>query len=147
MSAHRKKRTFHGMSNRPLYRTTYTSWREMRTRCSNPNRHGFHNYGGRGIKICERWDSFANFVTDMGLRPFGKTLDRINNDGNYEPTNCRWATPSVQLDNTRRVKILEHKGERMSMHAWARKLGIAHSTLRQRVQKWPLARALSAAKP
>lgn len=74
----------------------------MQRRCRNPNATRYERYGGRGIKVCERWkgeDGFANFLADMGERPDGKTLDRVNNDGNYEPSNCRWATPLEQGAN------------------------------------------------
>jgi hypothetical protein len=71
----------------------------MRTRCNNPNYYAYHRYGGRGIKVCERWDDFALFVKDIGERPTGMTLDRIDNDGNYEPSNCRWATMYIQSMN------------------------------------------------
>ena len=75
----------------------------MLSRCYRPNSNGFHNYGGRGITVCDRWrESFANFLADMGERPEGKTLDRINVDGNYEPGNCRWATATEQMANRRR---------------------------------------------
>lgn len=80
---------------------TYKSWEGMRLRCSNKNRRKYKDYGGRGIKICERWDKFENFLEDMGARPYGRCLDRINNDGNYEPSNCRWATPSESASNRR----------------------------------------------
>jgi hypothetical protein len=73
----------------------------MRSRCLNPNYDKYPFYGGRGITICERWNSFENFLADMGERPEGLTLDRRNNDGNYEPSNCRWATALEQRHNRR----------------------------------------------
>jgi hypothetical protein len=85
------------------YRTpTYISWMNMKDRCYNPNYKGFPRYGGRGIKVCDRWrDSFENFLADLGERPLGRTLDRINNNGDYEFGNCRWATKSEQNYNRR----------------------------------------------
>jgi len=83
---------------------TYSSWRSMLQRCGNPHHKFFHNYGGRGVTICDRWreeHGFENFLADMGERPLILTLDRINNDGNYEPNNCRWATRKEQCKNKR----------------------------------------------
>ena len=86
------------------YKTTYSSWRHMKYRCTSEKYSGHKNYIDRGITICDRWsgkDGFDNFLKDMGERPEYKTLDRINNDGNYEPSNCRWATWSEQQKNRR----------------------------------------------
>lgn len=88
----------HGMRRNRVY----TTWVGMRQRCGNPNAHAYENYGGRGITVCERWRNFQNFYADMGERPPGLTLDRIDNDGNYEPGNCRWATRQVQSQNQRK---------------------------------------------
>jgi hypothetical protein len=96
-----KKNKTHGETYR-TGETEYHSWQSMRQRCNNPNYHSYNGWGGRGIKICKRWGRFENFLADMGRRPKGTTLDRINSDGDYKPSNCRWATKHEQRHNRTR---------------------------------------------
>lgn len=93
--------TTHGMTGTPVYQC----WRSMKERCLNPKSQAYANYGGRGITICERWRSFENFYADMAPRPTGLSIDRIDNDGNYEPGNCRWATAKEQAHNRRQRRV------------------------------------------
>ena len=94
---YRKARTIHGMSRT----RTYKSWNAMKNRCLNKRCKDYKDYGGRGITICDRWMRFENFFEDMGERPIGKSIDRINNDGNYCKSNCKWSTPKEQSNNMR----------------------------------------------
>jgi hypothetical protein len=89
----------HGHANKDQYSATYHSWRGMKARCSCPKVNGYRRYGGRGIRVCARWEKFENFLADMGVRPAGMTLERRDNDGDYTPRNCCWATPEQQRAN------------------------------------------------
>lgn len=118
----------------------YAIWKGMKSRCYIPTATEYANYGGRGIKICDRWKkSFNNFFNDMGPKPFlDASIDRIDVNGNYEPDNCRWATVFEQGQNTRKTKLLTYNGETYGLREWARRLGITHRTLSIRIAKgWP----------
>ena len=105
----------------------------MKERCFDKKNNAYHYYGGRGITVCEKWLEFEAFYKDMGDRPNNKTLDRIDNDGNYCPENCRWATPFEQGSNKRDNVFLEYKGEKLIISEWSRRTGIKHQTLGKRI--------------
>ena len=119
----------------------------MKTRCLNKNYTQYKDYGGRGIKICDRWlgpDGFVNFLNDMGERPQDKTLDRIDVDGDYKPYNCRWATRQEQSNNMRTNIFIEYNGEKNTIPEWSRKKGFSPEVLYNRIMiyKWTPERAL-----
>jgi hypothetical protein len=114
---------------------TYSSWTAMHSRCSNTRREKYERYGGRGISVCDRWGEFEKFLADMGERPSGMTLDRIDVDGNYEPDNCRWATPSEQARNKSTNRFVEINGSRMILEDAAQMHGMLQSTLHKRLAR------------
>lgn len=123
----------------------YTSWKNMMSRCHNPNNPRFSDYGGRGVTVCSRWKSFSGFIKDMGRCPVGLTLERKSNNGNYTLSNCRWASRVDQANNTRKNIFLRFNGKVLSISQWASQIGIRPLTLRWRivVGKWTVARALT----
>lgn len=133
----RARHTTHGHYSRTYRSSTHRIWGEMIQRCSNPKNASFHNYGARGIKVCDRWRLFENFLADMGERPAGRSLDRLNNDGDYEPGNCSWRTKVEQCRNTRRtvlnetlvIKIRTLSSQGMSGRGIARSMGLNHQTV------------------
>ena len=129
----------HGLRHHPLYFV----FREMKYRCEKSTHPAYKNYGGRGIR-CE-WLSFEDFFADMGKTwQKGLTVERINNDGNYSKSNCRWATRQEQVNNTRRNVILEFNGIKQTLQQWAEQVGVSHWTLRMRLKRgMSIERALS----
>jgi hypothetical protein len=131
----------HGLS----YSSEYRIWAAMKKRCLNPNTKQFSDYGGRGIIICSEWiNSFETFYADMGKRPEGCSLDRINNEGNYEPSNCRWATRIEQCRNKRNNHLITYENETKSMTEWSEILGIKRGALKNRIESgWTIDRAFN----
>ncbi len=114
----------------------YTVWVNLRRRCNEPGHPSFARYGGRGIKMCAEWMSFKRFFSDVGPRPSSlHSIDRINNEGNYEPGNVRWATQSQQMSNTRATHFIEIDGIRQTVTEWAKQKGIAQSTISHRIAR------------
>jgi len=136
------RNTTHGLSK--ANQREYRSWKDMRARCRNPNDTDWHLYGERGIRVCERWDDFANFLADMGRRPKAYTLDRIDTNGNYEPSNCRWATSKTQANNKRSNVCITVDGDTRTAQAWSDYYGIKRETVLWRLkQGWPVEKVLS----
>lgn len=120
----------HGFTGTPEWNV----WCEVRRRCTNRNSSSFPNYGGRGIVVCERWKSFENFFSDMGKRPSPEhQIERSDNDGNYEPSNCRWATRTEQARNRRSTRLIVAFGEALPLAAWSERTGIGRSTIAMRI--------------
>ena len=113
---------------------TWISWRSMLDRCERPGTNGYERYGGAGVSVCESWHSFQNFFTDMGLRPDGHTLDRIDNAKGYEPSNCRWSNWLEQEGNKTSNRYVEIAGEKVCFAAAARLLGIGIDRLTRRCE-------------
>jgi hypothetical protein len=124
--------------------STYNSWRAMNERCHNKGAPQFADYGGRGIKVCERWRSFENFLADMGERPPGKTIDRKDVNGDYEPDNCAWATSKQQNRNKKSNRLIEHAGITLCLSEWAESVGIRYGRLYDRLNKlgWSFEKAI-----
>lgn len=129
-----------------LHQPEYSSWSGMRRRCLNPKSPRYKHYGARGIMVCDRWrGSFDNFFIDMGERPTTKhSLERIDNNGNYEPGNCRWATDKEQRRNTQRTVFVEFDGHRISLADYCEITGIKRNTIKSRLDRgWTLQEAVT----
>lgn len=136
-----KLKTTHGMYGTPEHR----SWTSMLTRCENTANHKYPSYGGRGITVCNRWRKFENFFADMGQRPKGTTLGRLNNNGDYEPNNCCWETTVKQGRNKRNTALYFYNGKSATIAEHCERLGLNSSTVRSRIYTygWPIEKAFS----
>jgi len=120
----------------PMYQhPLYCCWRSMRARCLRPYDKSYARYGGRGITVCAEWGDFWTFVNDMGERPAGCGLDRIDNDGPYAPWNCKWSTPAEQQKNTKTTRLIEVDGEKLCVADWARRFGVTPSAISHQIRR------------
>jgi hypothetical protein len=126
-----RRSTKHGFARTPTYRV----WQAMKSRCLNVNGQDYERYGGRGITVCDRWLTFDNFLADMGERPAGMEIDRIDNDGDYEPSNCRWATRKEQNRNSTHNRNVTHGGKTQCVTAWAEELGTTRKVIYGRLRR------------
>lgn len=136
-----QRRTIHGGKGTRPYRI----WLGMKARCYRKKTTQFKDYGGRGIKVCDEWlNDFGQFIADMGEPPEGMSIDRIDNDGDYTPDNCRWATDLEQANNKRDTRYVEFNGEKISMANLARKTGAHYEKARHKIvnQEWPVEDAI-----
>ena len=123
----------HGHAVGGVRSRTYKSWESMVSRCRNPADDHYATYGAAGIAVCDRWLIFDSFLSDMGDRPRGKTLDRIDSRGNYEPGNCRWATPREQARNRKSNRVIEFEGRKQPLADWADEFGLSQAALKWRL--------------
>ena len=127
--------------------TEYRSWQRMKQRCYDPNTTGYEAWGGRGITVCPLWrDSFESFLSDMGAKPKGRfSIERVDNDGNYEPDNCYWATARQQARNTRRNRLISFNNRTMNVVEWAEETGLCSQTIRGRLDRsgWSIHKTLT----
>jgi hypothetical protein len=137
--------TTHGHAGRSKRSPEWLAWCSMIRRCTMPSQDSYPLYGGRGIKVCDRWRHFEAFLADMGPKPAGLTLERKDSNKDYEPGNCRWATTKEQARNTSRSRRLTHDGVTLTVVEWEERTGIPSSVIRGRIDKlgWPVCRALT----
>lgn len=134
----------HGLTRIGNHHPMHTGWCQMRARCQDPTHAAYPSYGARGITVCERWERFENFLADMGERPAGLKLDRIDNNGPYSPENCRWADDTTQARNRRSNKRYKLNDESFTLPEWSEKTGVSASLLHARIHRlgWSVDKAL-----
>lgn len=135
----------HNHHPEPIKKSTYRIWCGIIQRCTNPNATHYKSYGGRGVLICERWREFENFIADMGTRPTVRhSIERVNVNGNYDPSNCKWALPDEQARNRRNVRQIEYNGEVKTIADWARAIKVSERCLGMRLRSgWSVEKALT----
>lgn len=136
--------TKHGYAGRGKQTKTYMIWGGMIARCTNPKDKSYPRYGGRGIDVCARWRTFENFLADMGEKPEGMSIERIDNSRGYFPENCRWIPLAEQSRNRRNVRLLTFNGKTRNLTEWSKEVGIDRETLLSRIKKgWDAEKVLT----
>ena len=136
--------TKHGHASNGIGTPEYNAWSSMKKRCLNPSHASYKHYGGRGITVCERWMIFDNFLSDMGERKKGLSLDRIDNSRGYSPENCRWVDAKTQCNNKRTTTILTLRGKSMTISQWSAETGIKDCTISERIRRgWSVEKTLT----
>lgn len=144
MGSKKSGKTTHGNASDGKVTVEYTTWAAMRDRCSNPKSVKYKDYGGRGIAVCDEWQNFETFRADMGNKPRGMSLERIDNNQGYSRQNCRWALPLEQARNRRGNIMLKYCGEEHNLSHWCEKLGLNRGTIGARLRaSWSVERTLS----
>ena len=137
-----KQNLTHGMAGKNKKSAEYAAWASTLARCYNSKNPGYKNYGGRGIAVCQEWDSFEAFYRDMGPRPIGHTLERKNTNEPYCKNNCKWATQKEQQNNRRNNRFLTYNNKTKTLAQWAEEFNIKYNTLWARLRNWSIGRAL-----
>ena len=136
--------TRHGHAKNDQLSEVYKAWANMIQRCTNPHATNYHNYGGKGIEVCNRWMKFENFLTDMGDTPKGGQIDRIDNSSNYCKSNCRWVTSIRNRHNRRTNRLITFNGKTQCIALWAEEVGISKYVIYKRLnRKWSIEKALT----
>ena len=132
------------IQNKRTGQKEYFVWKAMKARCFNPRNKFFKDYGARGITVCKRWLDYSLFIWDLGKCPDGWQIERVDNNGNYDPQNCRWATIAEQKRNTRQTRFLELNGERLCMRDWSNRMGFSKTTIHYRLLRgWSVEKAIT----
>lgn len=144
MESNKSKENKHRTHGHSKPRTpTYIVWRGMISRCFHSSASSYKRYGGRGITVCDRWLKFENFLADIGKRPTGMSIDRIDSNGDYEPGNCRWTTSKQQANNRSNNRVIKYKDKEMTAKEWSEFVGISYSCLMGRLRSgWSIEKAL-----
>ena len=132
------------MKQKKAHKKTHQCWRDMRQRCNNPNSHRYYTHGARGIKVCKEWEeSYKAFLDDMGEKPDGFTIERLDNNKGYYKENCTWASPKEQAQNRRTTRHITYNNQTKTLLEWAKEIGLSHNAMSKRLKNWSIEKAIN----